>query len=264
MLPVTNLIVCAAMISAPPAEKGGPTDPERVFDELGINVPAGRFKPLSEEYAADEVPLSVVRKHPDKFPLRAGVLKAVDALAPARHLISDEVLLASELKDFREALSRIPGSGDYKDPSATRLRRKQETVALVVLGMEESLQELKGLAAARKAEPSKRWRAHYDFVLAETKFRLATATEFNLMYADIRTESLPALNPANGDNAWRLVAGETMRSRGWVRVFAEKSAKEFDTLASMHASTPWSSLAESAAKTPAGLRWEPFKLAIVE
>lgn len=264
MFPTANLIVCAALISAPPAERGGPTDPERVFDELGLNVPAGRFKPLPDGYAADEIPPATVLKTPEKYPLRAGVLKAVEALKPARHLISEEVLLATELKDYREAPSRVAGAAEDKPASETRLRRNQEKIALATLAMEESLQELKGLAAARKAEPSKRWQAHYDFVLAETKFRLATATEYNLMYADIRTESLPALNSANGDNAWRLVAGETMRSRGWVRVFAETSAKEFDTLASMHASTPWSTLAESAAKTPAGMRWEPFKLAIVE
>src|SRR4029078_7451595 len=65
--------------------------------------------------------------------------------------------------------------------------------AVQIVELTELLEELEKVGAKRGEEPSKRWQAHYDYILAELKARLALVHEYNTMLARVKRDELPSL-----------------------------------------------------------------------
>src|SRR5262249_37180635 len=153
------------------------------------------------KYADDTTP-EQVRANPDKYPVRAAVLEAVEVLRTVR---AAQVAAGGDLP---EELKQEP---DH--PFNERLRRNQKKPG----GVEGALQEIeeKLVKAGEKAEEkSPRWRANYDFVLAEVKLRRAYWLEYNLMFGKVRKRELPPLDKERGQSGWRLAATEKLSGTG--------------------------------------------------
>jgi Caspase domain len=258
-----------------PAEiaKGGLADPKvvkAIFDEIKcppIKNTAAEQGTSTEElefvypYSADVLKSYVpdygtvreLLEAPEKYPLRVGVLKAVEVLE--RHG-QGEILVGSTRKNV--GVLREEFAGPANDAAKkTILKEQHDGPAAMYLELEDSLKALEKLSEARKdQEKSKRWQAHYDYVLALTKARFAYVNEYNFVLAKIRKDELPPIDPKI-HRGWRLAAVERMSSPREVKDQADEAHKLLDRLIKEHPGTPWEILAKRDRLTALGLIWQP-------
>jgi hypothetical protein len=252
--------------------KGGLADPKMVraiFDEIKcppIKSTAADQAVATEElesvypysadvmkaYAADYGSVRELLEHPAKYPLRVGVLKAVEVLE--RHG-QGEILVGTTRKHV--GILREEFAGPANDAAKkTILKEQHDGPAAMYLELEDSLKALEKLAKAKNQEKSKRWLAHYDYVLALTKARFAYVNEYNLLLGKIRKDELPPIDPKI-HKGWRLAAVEKMASSGEAKDQAEDAHKLLDKLIKDHPGTPWEILAKRDRLTALGLVWQP-------
>jgi len=122
--------------------------------------------------------------------------------------------------------------------------------------LQDALEELKKAGEKRDEEPSKRWQANYDYVLARLEARIAYVHEYNFMKGQIRKDALPPRDPAKGFTGWRLASQAKLQSGPEARKLAEDSKKVLLKLAKTHVGTPWEVLAKREALTALGLEWQ--------
>lgn len=191
-------------------------------------------------YAAD-VSIDDIFKNLEKYKFRVGVVRALDQV---RKLTGDPKAPAPILR--------------VDDPVTNKtkqlLTKHQDYTAVLAIELELVLDELAAIEKLRADEPG-RWKANYDYVLAEVRLRAAAVHEYSKLLGDVRTETLPALPP--GATGWRLVPSEKMRSRGEVAKLMDQAREDFQTVAAEHKGTPWAALADRALAAPPGLAWEP-------
>src|SRR5262249_33604626 len=165
-------------IQPPPPPGGGEPAPvaqvKGILDELNLGppprtsragtkdtrldlsrMPAFSAKVL-DTYKPDYNSLAELRKEAEKYPLRAAVLSAAKALEENAAKFS-----------MRESFS-----GNSTAQIKVKIKSEQQAPAKAELYLREALDELKAAGKKRDAEPSKRWQAHYDYVLARLLSRL--------------------------------------------------------------------------------------------
>lgn len=244
MRPFAFLVLLAAVSPAADAPKGHPPEVERVFKELDLaptDLPLGE---LAKGYEADAVTEAEVRNDPKKYPVRMKVLDALDALSAARRLTAEEMIVTG-----------------YDENTKKAVRVRQEALATSIAELEEAVADLTAVADARRDE-TKRWQAHYDFVLAECRLRIASLTVQNAAYGRVIVEELPELNKALGETGWKLVASESLPKAPGLKKATEVALAGMKDLAATYEHTPWGKAAERAVRKPMGLAWEPTKLAL--
>jgi hypothetical protein len=127
-------------------------------------------------------------------------------------------------------------------------------VGIAKLTLVES--ELEGLAALKEAQP-KRWQAHYEYARAVVKSRLAYMNEYNKLMGDVRTETLPPLDKMLGQNQYRLVSSEKMKSKKDVQKLADEAQEAYSKLITQYKGTPWAIQAKRDKSFSLGLFWRP-------
>jgi hypothetical protein len=197
-------------------------------------------------YSADYGSLAELEKQPEKYPLRVAVLKVVKQL-------NEEFSPEQAAVSFRESFA-----GVKSDRIKAEILREQTKPARVLLDLQEAVEELRKAGAHREQEPSKRWQAHYDYVLAQLLARIAYVSEYNLMLGKIRRDELPELT-AGVHSGYRLSSQEKMQSGKEIKDIAAESRKILAKLATEHRGTPWEILARRAQVAFLGLRWEPTR-----
>lgn len=234
----TVTLSLAVAFAAPPL-----TPAEAVYGELKLSTPVDP-KPLPKEFHPDGVSLEEVRKNPKRYPVRAAVLEAIEVLEQSRGTIP-----------LRTEIRRV----DLGKPQVMKeIFKQQEGPAIAIAMLDDVQKSLLSLEAVRHREPSRRWQAHFDFVLAEVEFHLALNHEYNDMLAHARSENLPELQPARGEVGWRLVPTETMKSRGPIREIASSARERFERLAIAEPDTPWGIQAARFQNAPPGRQWLPM------
>lgn len=196
---------------------------------------------LLKPYLPD-VPLEDIPKDADKYPLRLAVLHALQTLRDAA-----EPLIGKAITTVKS-----PVNDAYKNT----IKTAQDPLAVATSNLEL---ELKALEEARKYrdKETRRWQAHYDYVLGQVQLRLAAMNEYNMALGNIRTEQLPEL--PEGATGWRLRASDSMLNRKDVQELAEAARKTLREAAAANKGTPWEVLAKKALSTPTGLKWEPMR-----
>lgn len=196
-------------------------------------------------YQADGTSLAAVEAEPAKYPLRAAVLAALK-------------LLRKEFDPKNPAVSlRETFSGSATEPVKKQIEAEQAKPAMLRLKLSDLLDDLRKAGKERDQEPSARWQAHYDYVLAQVLLRLAYVDEYNMMLAKIRKDELPTLEP--GQTGYRLAAVEKMRSPKETKDLAAESRKLLTKIIKDHRGTPWEVLAKRARLTALGLEWQPTR-----
>lgn len=209
-------------------------------------------KEALKDYETDGVTAEQLLQEPDKYPLRVGVLKAVEILE--RHGKGD-VMVGKTLKHM--GLLREEFAGPTSDAVKQSIaKEQQEGPAAMFLELEDLVTMLEKLAPQRDKETSKRWKAHYDYVTAMTKARFAYVNEYNFMLGKIRKDDLPPLDPKL-HKGWRLAAAEKMSSPRDVKDKADDARKLFNKLIKENPGTPWEILAKRERLTAVGLTWQP-------
>jgi hypothetical protein len=229
---------------------------------------ASEVKDILSELAIPALPVA------PKLELSAPVLFAADTLKPyARDLTIEEILRDTEKYRMRavvlHALQTIRDTSPTTDPNAPKLpvridnpvtdnikrtiREAQEQLAIAIAKIELAHEELMSVEKARATETS-RWRAHYDYTLAQVRLRLAWLNEYNKLLGDVRTDNLPAL-PSDSPG-WQLAVTKEIQSNKPVRDLAANATVAFEAIAADYKGTPWSMLARQSLLIPPGLKWE--------
>jgi hypothetical protein len=208
-------------------------------------------------YAADYQNLREIFDKPKEFPLRFAVLQTVESLDRQGRLnrvkVGDKEVAADRLiETVRDA-----GTDDKVKKSLTK--SQQDGPALMLVELQEMLELMEKAGRNRDREPSKRWQAHYDYVLAMLKMRMVYVNEYNAMIAKVKRDELPKLDPKL-HNGWRLAAQDKITSPKEVKDLASDARKLLAKLIQEHPGTPWEVLAKRDRSAALGLSWQPTKL----
>jgi hypothetical protein len=193
-------------------------------------------------YESDYSDIKELMGKPMEFPLRVAVIRAVE-------LISRSKLALRE--DFKG-----PTSDDVKKSLTDS---QKDGPARMLLDLSDALAELERVGPDRDKEKSKRWQAHYDYILANVKARMAYVNEYNLMLAKIKKEELPRMDPKL-HNGYRLGSQEKLQSPKDIKDLASESRKLLAKIIKEHPGTPWELLAKRDRFAALGLAWQPANL----
>src|SRR5262249_46468793 len=145
------------VFALPPIKEARRTETAVRFDKV-LPFPAEMMKDYK-----NPTPIDVIRKDPDKYPLRAAIVDAVEKL---RKLDSSDLALPTELMEAQ-----------VNDAAKAALQKQQRVPARVMLVLTNVKEALEKLAEERKEEKSKFWQATYDYVLAQAKARYVYVSE---------------------------------------------------------------------------------------
>jgi hypothetical protein len=197
-----------------------------------------------ERYQPDYRSLSEIQQDSNKYPLRLQVLATVKLL---RATFDPQGPQGSPREYFQ---------GSTNERVKAAIFKEQMKPAQMLSELMERLEALRKAGEQRGKEPSPRWQAHYDYILAELLARTAYVSEYNLMLGKIRKDELPELRPGVA-TGWRLVPREKMQTGKEFRDMAAESKKLFAKLIKDHPGTPWEILAKCEKWTALGLEWQP-------
>jgi len=224
-------VMCAMLAGAPPLR------PEAaVAFELGVPGLAGLPETLQAKYEEDDVTAQHVQQSPAKYPLRATVLDVAAVMRESYRLKPVEQIFELKLEFAKKDVLNF-----------------QEDLASSILLLREATESLETAAKQRSVEPSARWQAHLDYLMAATKHRAGTLEELNLAYGTVHRNELPPVKSPN--TGWKIEAIEKMNSKRDVRRMLEESLAEFEDVAKTNPGTPWARLAERELTAKPGLGW---------
>ncbi|WP_020473547.1 hypothetical protein [Zavarzinella formosa] len=208
---------------------------------------------------------AVQAKISDIVPFKAETLKEYEMGALKADDTPDafqKVVLAAveRMRKLREAGNgnELPESfvGETSDAAKNQLKRVQEVPANVEVILREHLEELENIASMKEAQ-TKRWQANYDYILAQVKFRICYAYQYNLALANVRGGKVPDLT---GDqNGYRLTAEVTLdkNTAKEYKVMFDEARKSLNELVKNHPQTPWALLSKADRTVAIGLRLTP-------
>jgi len=198
-----------------------------------------------EEYRPDYSSTAEIENNAGKFPLRVAVLKTVKLIRDKFDPKNDTVLLRENF------------AGNTNDRVKAEILKEQARPAELLEDLREAREMLEEAGKSRAQEPSKRWQAHYDFILAQVLARVAYLEEYSLMLGKIRKDELPPLE--NGQTGFRLASRDKLQGTKEFKDMASRSKKILEKLATEHKGTPWEILAKREQLTALGLQWQPTR-----
>ncbi len=197
--------------------------------------------------------------NPDALPpFSAAVLEKYrdDPNSPLRQAVEKAMKVLTKQQAFLKNEHR--GEGDDARIKMQILDYQKKEVAPVESDLSDALEELQKAGEDKDKEPSKRWRANYDYVLARLKARIAYVHEYNYIFGQIRKDGLPARDPKI-HTGWRLASQEKLQSGAETRKLANEAKKIYENLAKKNPGTPWEILAKRELMTALGLEWKPTR-----
>ena len=207
--------------------------------------------PFKEEIMKDyksDVSIDEILKNKEQYKFQA---RTLEAFAAIRKLwVGDGVVGAGNRSILRDGVVMAPITDDTKKA----IFKELEAWAVAIAELELVSAELDSVAGMKETQ-SKRWQAHYEYARAVVKSRLAYMNEFNKLWGDVRTETLPPLE--KGQNQYRLVSSEKMKSKKEVQKLAEEAQEAYTNLITKYKGTPWAIQAKRDKGTSLGLFWSP-------
>lgn len=196
-----------------------------------------------EAYQADYSSLEELKarlaRDPSRHPLRAAVLNAAAALQRSAPAKVDVVI-----------------SAPPRPSQKTAILKKQKQFGADLFYLEKALEQLHAAAIDREREPSRRWRAHYDYVLAAFQAHVVFAYEYQFMLGRFRREEMPPLVP--GQTGWRLGPREKLQiSEGKIVRLNKDLEERWPRIERDYPGTPWETFAQRQRISQRGLEWLP-------
>src|SRR5579883_1563318 len=173
------------------------------------------------------------------YRLTAGDTPLRRATVKARNLLNAEIRRLKLRGEVREAVTTENGKAE--------LLEHQRAVARSLTALTEGLEALRAAGESRDREPSRRWRAHHDYIRARLLAQLSFLYEYQSALGQMRKQS-PRL--ADGDNGWRLEPVRAMQSDQTGKKLARQARLALKKVAEDHPGTPWEYLALRALGTP--------------
>src|SRR5262245_25096442 len=188
-----------------------------------------------------------ILKIPYNYPLRAVVLQVLGEIRKMQQKETDDAL-------------NLEIRGLNNDDMKKAVRVRQQPLAEREAQLRDLLETLEAAADVKGQEPSKRWRAHYEYLVAAVQLRIAAIGELNHALGQARRDILPA--PPDGATmfGWRLASSEKMMSPRPVVDLADKARKALAQIVKDHPETPWAALAKRERLAMLGLQWQSFRI----
>jgi hypothetical protein len=202
-----------------------------------------KFSPtVLEEYKADYKDLFEF-KGKDRFPVRAAVVEAVEAL------------LKSKETPMRQTLPAVMGK--QLIVLKQQVLMEQKMLAEQRFHLKEALSAMLE-ANGQRAGETKRWQVLYDFVLLRLKSRLVHLTEYNYRLGQFRSDYLDELGA--GDKHWRLSPQDELATTEVISKQLRKEIKKgWVALINNYPDSPWALQAQRESSVPLGLTLQPAK-----
>jgi hypothetical protein len=194
-----------------------------------------------------EVSLNEIENDKEKYKFQARVLEAFQAVRKIWDGGGEK-----GISSMREVINKSEINDATKKQISKELDVWAESIAKLEL-ISSSLDEI----ARMKETQSKRWQAHFEYIRAVVKTRLAYMNEYNKLMGDVRTETLPPLDKDKGQNQYRLVSSEKMKSKKDVQKYADDAQEAYNILITEHKGTPWAIQAKREKSFSLGLLWSP-------
>jgi hypothetical protein len=232
--PATEVEAIVNRITLPPIREAETADDDR--PELLVPFPADVMK---DYRPADDLDA-------DKFPHRQATVDALATITREWGRTS-----AKEARGLRYEFA-----GETNDRVKKTIEREQEVPARIIIRLEQTIRKLDGLAETLDREPSRYWRAAFQYALAQAKARLAFMHEYNLALGLIRTDSLPEVDKSKGQDGLQLVSVDKMKSKK--KELADEARELFGKIAADHKGTPFAVAAKRSQAVALGLEWRPY------
>ncbi len=258
------------LVAANPAEE--PAQPV-VFPQPPPSAPPALIAAIASECTLPPLKEDIGQDNLSTFPFNVELLKAYEADIPIQEITTNKnkyPLRAAVLDAFeviREVWAGNPAAGGAKGlPNVIKAPITDATKKMIADGLDfyaigiaklelidSTLDSLEGM----RANEPKRWQAHYDYARAAVKIRIAYLQEYNKVMGNVRTESLPPLDPKLGQNQYRLASSDRLRSGAEVRKLLEDARQLYAQIIAEHKGTPWAILAKREKNLSIGLVWQP-------
>lgn len=248
----------AAGIVFPPAPKtASPAEVAAIVSEFQLppikqdvgtdSIANFPFDPERLAVYRDPISVKEILANKQQYRLRAAVLQAYD-----------------EIRDIWQGNPATGGRGQLPDtikaPITDELKKEifagldfyAEGIARLEL-IDATLDSLETLRAGE----TPRWQAHFDYARAAVKTRLAFLNEYNKVMGNVRTNTLPTLDPKLGQNQYKLASSNRMRSGKEVERMVEQARALYANIIQEHKGTPWAIAAKREKNLSLGLMWQP-------
>jgi len=221
-------------------EWADPEEVRRLLDEIALPVPMPpiRAKAL-EPYAPDYSSAEERERKTLEMPLRAATVRV------AR-------FLHDKHPPFRQDFTYDGDESNFKK----LILQEQEVPALYYGELSAKLEELDRVGTMRDQEPSRRWQAHYDTVMALLLARMIWVQEYNFHLGQMRVK-LPPLQPPH--NGWILQPQEKLLQKE-TRTLEKRRRELLEKIVRDYPDTPWAIYARSALLTKMGLTLQQARL----
>jgi hypothetical protein len=209
------------------------------------NLPAFPAKAL-EEYKADHYQFVADlraefqkdrKAYYAKEPIRAAVFDAVETLEKSNKIQMLETL-GSPITPAKKAF----------------FLKEQREPGLMIFDLEQALGRMQSLEEDLEKEPSKRWRANYQYTLNRLKSRLVYIYEYSYVLGQIRLDALPNLEGTQ--DGWRIGSRKKPQvSETKVKAYVKDIGRTWKAIQENYPDTPWAVLAHRESLLALGLEW---------
>jgi hypothetical protein len=226
----------------PPAKGAVNSVAERLKFEVLPPFPAKGMAAYKADYRSLQELDERLKDSPDKYKLIRAIRKATQVL-----------------EKNSDSFVQTQGGRAVPLPVAEKNRimnYQADTVGPAIARLEDALKDLKKVGEERDKEPSKRWQANYDYVLAKLINRVVYLREYSLMLGKLRKDEVPKLGP--GHIGWRLASVPKLTSTdAEIKELTADAKEALKNLIKEHKNTPWEVLARREGGVYLGLKWMP-------
>jgi hypothetical protein len=239
--------VVTAGPSAPAPESDGLDEVRQILREINVQ-PSPLTRGDGTNVRAEDMP-RFSPKVLALYPRDSNGNEFRDAVIRARDLLSSQIA-ALPLKD------QI--SGEVEKPKLKQdVLEHQKDVARAIRTLTEGFELLKEADSKRAKEPSKRWQAHYDYMLARMQMQIAFLFEYQTALGRVRRDDLPDLPSYH--NSWKLVLSEKETGDREGKKYSKSGRQVLEKVIKDYPDSPWAELASRTLKLPSGLEWQGFQ-----
>ena len=214
-----------------------PVLPKEKLDEY----PDDGFNPFSAK--TDKAALA---KAKEKYPFRVAAFEAASKIRQTMDLRMKEYI-------------PNPGGGAFDQNRKKQFLEEQKEPAVAILDLEEMYSDMKDLDKDREKETNKRWLAHFDMAKARLMSRLVYIYEYDNLIAQIRTDSLPALEEKI-HVGWRVnTSNKVQIKEAKVKSMVKDVSKIWTRMEKDYPMTPWAIIAKREKNIAMGMSWVPTR-----
>lgn len=243
-------------LDAKPRPPVGDAVARGIIDELKLVPRPGKFNfeeapwpifaaktlaPYQADYPSLDKLKARIREQPTQYPLRTAVLKAI--------------ALLDESSRWRVDLFVPAPIGPRQKAD---ILAEQKKLGASLFHLERAFDELHKAGDDRRQEQSRRWQAHYDYVLAVLQARIVFGYEYMFLLGQFRREAIPVLSA--DQLGWRLGPRSGLQiTEAKVQKLDREVESRWQKIERDHAGTPWEIVAQRERLSLRGLEWRPSR-----